>query len=751
VWLTNSIVSGNRQPKVLPQDPDVPDNLFGSFNLAASPDGVDSVFNIIGSGNTINDHISHGNGTLSNQNIFTDAPQVSDLGFHGGLTRIHVPLSGSPAIDSGSDSLAVEPFSSPAVALTADQRGNPYARKVDIPNVTVVGAGIVDIGAVELSLAPRIVDVIVKRIVDDLPVWAGEHSFADKIALGQQYRPIATQGANTIEIHFDSPVTLTADALTLVKTTRHPTNINGVPTNTFIPGDGVDFSYNASTFVATWAFPDLGSYKLEDGKYAIFLDSSAVTGVSGQHLDGEWDNGLNASDMRIVTPDNRFDDVGRVFLSGNGTEGSYGGAFRLNFALLTADYAGNGFVDGGDWLLWQQLLGPAWSLADGNGDGLTDAADGSDGNNTGLWNTHFGNFLALQATHGGDLNDDDVVDEQDLAIWRVAYANNAAADINGDGVTNGDDFLLWQQLLSVDNKSAWSRIIDLPAVMEALQIEPPLPAVGDFAPVITNVIVSGSQSTHAPHSFDSVDGSGAQIAAVPVGGADTITIVFSEAVNVVPQSLYVFGIKTRRVPALAEFSYDAVAHAGTWRFENWWYGDQYMLTLRDDVTDGTGNRLDGEWVNPFAVTTTNAAVSEFPTGDGEAGGGFAFVMTLLNGDANQTNWVNSADLAIVLAHLGMTIGATFSQGDFDGDSADQAFVTLFWNGSLESVNWIRADLNSDGRVDHLDTNIIASNAGMTGATWYDGDLTNDGLVTQADLDVAFAQSGPWWDWYEKVA
>jgi hypothetical protein len=103
----------------------------------------------------------------------------------------------------------------------------------------------------------------------------------------------------------------------------------------------------------------------------------------------------------------------------------------------------------------------------------------------------------------------------------------------------------------------------------------------------------------------------------------------------------------------------------------------------------------------------------------------------------------------------MTTGATFGQGDFDGDgdvdSADQAFVTMLWNGSLESVNWIRSDLNSDGRVDDVDTNIIASNAGKTGATWYDGDLNNDGQVTQADLDVAFAQSGPWWDWYERVA
>jgi hypothetical protein len=157
-------------------------------------------------------------------------------------------------------------------------------------------------------------------------------------------------------------------------------------------------------------------------------------------------------------------------------------------------------------------------------------------------------------------------------------------------------------------------------------------------------------SAHSAFSLDTVDGSGAQIGSVPVGGADTISIVFSEDVSVLAEYLIVVGLQTANLPALAEFSYNPLDFTATWRFEGWALGDQYLLALSDQVIDVDRNPLDGDWTNPASITTVNAAVSEFPSGDGTPGGWFKFVLTLLPGDANLDNVVDSTDANIWYSH-----------------------------------------------------------------------------------------------------
>src|SRR5690606_22333330 len=89
------------------------------------------------------------------------------------------------------------------------------------------------------------------------------------------------------------------------------------------------------------------------------------------------------------------------------------------------------------------------------------------------------------------------------------------------------------------------------------------------APQVTNVIISNTvpNSPHAPFSFDTVDGSGLQLRTVPVGGADTVSIQFSEHVlDVDGNSLTLTGLTTGAVPTLAVggFSFDVGTHTGTW-------------------------------------------------------------------------------------------------------------------------------------------------------------------------------------------
>jgi len=72
-----------------------------------------------------------------NGNVFSDTPALAPLGNFGGDTATMALLSGSPAINSGSNALAVDAASHP---LALDQRGAP--RILD---------GTVDIGAYEYT------------------------------------------------------------------------------------------------------------------------------------------------------------------------------------------------------------------------------------------------------------------------------------------------------------------------------------------------------------------------------------------------------------------------------------------------------------------------------------------------------------------------------------------------------------------------------------------------------------------------
>ncbi len=270
--------------------------------------------------------------------------------------------------------------------------------------------------------------------------------------------------------------------------------------------------------------------------------------------------------------------------------------------------------------------------------------------------------------------------------------------------------------------------------------------VGSAAPQVMNVIISGSNSLHSDFSFDTVDGSGSQLATVPVGGADTISIVFSEGVNVSSGSLLVIGMTTANMPTLADFSYDTATNTASWRFEGWALGDNYLISLSDSVTDVDGNLLDGEWTNPASISTVNAAVSEFPSGDGNPGGRFNFFMTLLAGDANLDGVVDVTDFYIwEQGNWGITTGNVFQGGDFNGDgTADildaRGALSYNWGSNLQDI-WALADLDGDNDIDADDLDTITANFGMTGATWADGDLNGDGSVTIEDLDLAFLQFG----------
>jgi hypothetical protein len=558
---------------------------------------------------------------------------------------------------------------------------------------------------------PFIIDTVGPKITDVLlhgSLWQRDpYSYEQLVAQGKQLWPIYTEGADRIQVEFDEPVNVVSTNLKL-----YGTNFNGT-SPTEISNTG--FNPNAGTNLAQWSFA-----ALDKDKYRIDL-SAEITDVAGNMLDGEW------ADLMGKRED-RTDDVVTEFPTGDNMVGTTGNLFKFIFAILPGDYNQDGIVDAADYVVWQQhedTNGPA----DGNGDGWVDTDDFD------VWTNNFHDVLAARKTMG-DYNDDDRTDWADFAYWKARYgSSDLTADGNQDSVVDGADYVIWRYYNDIPYASAWELApAGSGSVLELQQV--------GTAPSVINVTISGSSSAHDPFSFDSVDGSGLQLRTVPVGGADTIAITFSENVNIIASSLFVVGLHTANLPTLAEFTYDMATMTAAWRFDDLVANDMYLISLGNAVTDVEGNLLDGEWVNPASTTTTNSMVSEFPSGDGEAGGDFAFIVTLLAADANLDNVVDAADYDIWQSYWAQDGG--YVEGDFAGDGIVGPEDLVYWQfseGLSRQSASLLADLNGDFAVDEDDMYMLGNNMGMANPTQDDGDLNGDGVINVEDYDLALAQFG----------
>lgn len=100
-----------------------------------------------------------------------------------------------------------------------------------------------------------------------------------------------------------------------------------------------------------------------------------------------------------------------------------------------------------------------------------------------------------------------------------------------------------------------------------------------------------------------------------------------------------------------------------WSFANLASG-RYLATLGSDaIVNVDGSPLDGEW-------TTNASTFASGSGNGAAGGAFAFQFTVLVGDASQSlaGTVSTADQTYVRQRIGNTPTATTFRADINGSN-----------------------------------------------------------------------------------
>jgi hypothetical protein len=626
---------------------------------------------------------------------------------HAGSVPTHALMSGSLAIDTGSNTYASDPLTSQA--LMWDQRGDPFVRVFDGDGA---GGPVVDIGAYEVRM-PKVIDVVLRGSSWNPSVL---YSFASLVPQGKQLAPIYTAGVDTIEIKFNEDVTLPSDGSALKLYGTGPQGTGGLTT---IPIVG--YYYYSGTHIAQWTFDPLAG-----DRYRIDLSQSLVVDDAGTALDGFWDNKVGTQGTLYYWQD----DLHRSFVSGNGGSGT---PFQFWFALQPGDYTQDGIVDQADYI--------AWHYVDGDGDGLVGHA--GDYN---VWNVNYSAYLQFQRWQG-DYNGDGSVDSADWAVWRyyygAAFGVGLEADGSLDGVVNTNDYIPWA--IWRNTKGAWyTPVSGMGSAMALID--------SSSAPRVVNVTISGSNSTHDPYSFSSHVGSGEQLRTVPVGGADTISITFDQDVNIEANYLRVVGLQfgqninhdaaTPFAPTLLEFTYDPVTMTAMWRFDALPANDQYVISLSDAVTNTQGYRLDGEWVNPATLYTTNSLVSVFPSGDGHAGGHFNFVFTLLAADGNRDNSVDEADRYFPWINDGQN--GTFVDGDYNGDGVVGPEDAALWEFSAwydeESV-WMLADLNGDHVVNDTDFETLRVNYGLSGRTYAQGDLNLDGVVNMSDVDIMFAQYG----------
>ncbi|QDT69833.1 hypothetical protein MalM25_27750 [Planctomycetes bacterium MalM25] len=238
------------------------------------------------------------------------------------------------------------------------------------------------------------------------------------------------------------------------------------------------------------------------------------------------------------------------------------------------------------------------------------------------------------------------------------------------------------------------------------------------APRVTNVKLLSLNGEAGEYDYDTEIDNGApgvtgtQLIAALVAGADAIEVWFDEKVNLDANSLQINRISefnsvgsefdTSSVPTFSQ-QQEGSEWVGLWEFSDDFSMAQYLITLEDSITALDGAPLDGEWVNPASISTTNSAVSVFPSGDGVAGGDFAFAFTNLFslGDNN----IGDNELTALLGNwgsTGVTGGAT--DGDFDGNgSVGDGDLTLLLNNWGFDLTKLRiADENGDFVVDGSD-------------------------------------------------
>lgn len=168
-----------------------------------------------------------------------------------------------------------------------------------------------------------------------------------------------------------------------------------------------------------------------------------------------------------------------------------------------------------------------------------------------------------------------------------------------------------------------------------------------LGPRVSRIWVSGSDWTDefkeelarrglGEHGYALVVGGCDQLLDLPWTNINQIVVEFAEDVFVAAGDLQLEGLNRDSYPVLADqFQYDPTSRRAVWTMGGRIGADKLLLTVSDRVTDLVGNPLDGEWSN---------VIGQYPSGDGQSGGDFRFLFTVLPGDVTRNEAVDQQDV-----------------------------------------------------------------------------------------------------------
>lgn len=301
------------------------------------------------------------------------------------------------------------------------------------------------------------------------------------------------------------------------------------------------------------------------------------------------------------------------------------------------------------------------------------------------------------------------------AQLRTALIENAEKTGGNNGATAYTD-------VAGDNTSeTWNRFYGYGRVNAADALA--AVTADTVGPRVTKVTLTSADAASPIALWDVPTGSGQQILVSPVVDVKKISIQFDERVIISQNDLAMAGVTYNSTVTVSKFWVDYATNTATWELASPLPPDRFELTLSDNVRDFVyreavggqplldGNRLDGEFDNPYSVTQQGTGT--FPSGDGTPGGVFCFRFTVLPGDHDRNHVVDIVDLNYVRNNFGATVsGGVLPQ-------------------------WLGGDMDFSGTVDVPDLNAVRNNFGaaLTGDWPNTGCCCNQQLMAMAGEDT----------------
>ena len=712
----------------------------GDFNLIGDSSGMTG---LSAPGNQVGTHVQPIN------------PQLAPLGNYGGPTQTMSPVPGSPAIDAGSNALAIGPDGTP---LTTDQRGFPR-----IVDATHTGTPTVDIGAVEVG-AFRTSPVTTTA---DPPLF--DYS-PDQLSFRQAlFFASLLGGPQTIT--FAPGLTGTISGVFELSKTTGKVTIQG-------PGSGLSVGDLVIDSGASAEIDELGIVSLRNNGLLDLINVSASSDITNAiaatmsmqqcTLDAVVGNsGTLSVDQCTLT--SRLENDGIVAISnssfgGNASSGiTNSGTLTLSSSTLSAAL-GDGLDNSGTATLTD------CTVSGSHGVGIMDAAGaslsvsgGAISGNTGGGVSGAATIGNCQITNNGGVG----VSGPALALTNCTISSNKGDGIDATGSLRADGCTIQNNASRGVNDAAGSSVTLNDCTIAGNQS--PADGGGIYNPAGATLTLVNSTISN-----NTASAGGGLVPQASGGGIE------NSGTALLANCTIAGNVASAGAATGAEISGGGIDNSGTLRLTNCTVANNYANAGTSPSNDATGG---GIYIAAGHVTLNNTivagnytvpAVGGSPPDDLVGAVGPSSAYNLI-GDASAAtgliaanhNQLGSAAAPIdpKLAALANNGGPTQTMALLPGSPAidaglnalavgpddkpligDQRGFGRIFNGTVDIGAYefgasLLGDADRDGKVDFADLVLVARHHGMTSATWSDGDFNNDGSVGFDDLLIVARNYG----------